>query len=323
MTAPAIATDRYAALLDPWVKDEVLRGNEEATAKRYAGCVQRFLAHAHEERGTAPFDVDDDDLRGFLQHLKDDLDRAPNTILNHFSALRSFYKFHVLDGAIDRHPVTEHFRERYLRQFQEARQRQRQRPQRRAPTNDELRRMVQAAAGARDRALLLVLAKTGLRRNELVQLDQDRINLASLELRTHEHKKRSNTRVFFDEEARIALQRWLDLRDGRAHPDEAAVFVSNQGTRLQRQGVYRAVVDAATRAGVHDADADRGDRITPHSLRHFFTSTLLNADVNRSYVKWLRGDARREAADLYHHIEPEQVQQAYRAAMPSLGLYGV
>jgi hypothetical protein len=42
--------------------------------------------------------------------------------------------------------------------------------------------------------------------------------------------------------------------------------------------------------------------------------------MNREYVQWLRGDALREAIDIYNHIAPEDVGKSYLAHIPQLGV---
>ena len=41
--------------------------------------------------------------------------------------------------------------------------------------------------------------------------------------------------------------------------------------------------------------------------------------MDREYVKELRGDARKDAVDIYNHISKEKLREAYLAAMPSSG----
>jgi integrase/recombinase XerD len=40
----------------------------------------------------------------------------------------------------------------------------------------------------------------------------------------------------------------------------------------------------------------------------------------REYVKELRGDARNEAIDIYHHIDREDLRWKYLACIPQLGI---
>ncbi len=55
-------------------------------------------------------------------------------------------------------------------------------------------------------------------------------------------------------------------------------------------------------------------------MRHCFTTYLLQNKMDRDFVQELRGDARRSAVDIYNHIDPEKLREAYLAAMPQFGL---
>ncbi len=42
--------------------------------------------------------------------------------------------------------------------------------------------------------------------------------------------------------------------------------------------------------------------------------------MRREYVQWLRGDAIREAVDIYFHVDPVDVRRSYLASIPQLGI---
>jgi integrase/recombinase XerD len=42
--------------------------------------------------------------------------------------------------------------------------------------------------------------------------------------------------------------------------------------------------------------------------------------LRREYLKELRGDARKEAVDIYDHIDKKELRRAYLAAVPLLGI---
>jgi integrase/recombinase XerD len=62
------------------------------------------------------------------------------------------------------------------------------------------------------------------------------------------------------------------------------------------------------------------DHFSPHCARHWNTTHLLRAGMKREYVQWLRGDAIKEAVDIYFHVDPKDVQEAYLASIPQLGI---
>lgn len=50
------------------------------------------------------------------------------------------------------------------------------------------------------------------------------------------------------------------------------------------------------------------------------TTFLREGGMAREYVQELRGDARKDAMDLYNHIPKQNLREAYLAAMPQFGL---
>jgi integrase/recombinase XerD len=205
---------------------------------------------------------------------------------------------------------------RYLRNYKDEIQ------ERQLISVEDAGRMVRATIDTRDRAILLVFLKTGIRRNELITLDLEDLDLEGMSLVLKPTAKRSNRKVFFDDETRRALVRWLKSREMRYKKgDHSALFISAKGTRLQSTGVDTLVREAAMRVGLYDKNSTKlDDKFTPHCCRHWNATFLLRAGMPREFVKWLRGEAMREAIDIYNHINPEDVRRSYLARIPQLGI---
>jgi len=216
---------------------------------------------------------------------------------------------------IEKNPIP-YIRAKYLKSYKdEVRQRQ-------LIGVEDAAKMVRATIDTRDKAILLVFLKTGIRLNELISLDLEDLDLMGGKLILKPTAKRSNRIVFFDEETSRALSRWLKSRELRFKKgDHQALFISSKGTRLQTSGVDKLVREAAMRIGLHNHDSEKlEEKFTPHACRHWNTTQLLRAGMRREYVQWLRGDAIKEAVDIYFHVDPEDVRRAYLAAVPQLGI---
>jgi integrase/recombinase XerD len=97
--------------------------------------------------------------------------------------------------------------------------------------------------------------------------------------------------------------------------------VNNDGGRLNRNGVYLAVTKAAERMGLHNPNSDRTeDHFSPHCCRHWFTTHLRRAGMPREFIQELRGDVRKEAIDIYDHIDKKELRESYLAHIPQLGI---
>ena len=181
--------------------------------------------------------------------------------------------------------------------------------------------MVASTIDTRNRAILLLLFKTGIRRNELVTLDINDVDLEEQVVILKPTGKRSNRTVFFDDEAGRALARWLKSRELRCKKDPKALFLNNLGLRLSNGGVDTVVREAAMRVSLHDQKSDRlEDKFTPHCCRYWFTTHLRRKGMPREFIQELRGDVRREAIDTYDIIDEKELRESYLARMPKLGI---
>lgn len=137
-----------------------------------------------------------------------------------------------------------------------------------------------------------------------------------------ETAKRSNRIVFFDEETARILKRWLAARQIRFRKSgEKALFISNKGTRLQTSSVDVLVRTAGMRVVLHDSCSKKlEDKFTPHCCRHWFTTHLRRSGMPREFIQELRGDVRRDAIDIYDHIEKDELKESYLSHIPQLGI---
>ena len=104
------------------------------------------------------------------------------------------------------------------------------------------------------------------------------------------------------------LRRWLKLRKVRNKKDLKALFLNSEGNRLDRGGILRLVGQAAERVGLLDPESARmEDHFSPHCARHWNTTYLLRAGMKREYVQWLRGDAIKDAVDIYFNAASRRI----------------
>jgi len=302
--------------IESFLADCELRGMTPGSVRSYQSCMRcwsRFLA----ERGMLA-DTGRENIEHFLHHLRVERGYSQATMENYFATLSSFFKFLIYRDLIPHNPALA-VRERYLRSYKQnggnggvAR---------RVPTTEELGALVRSIINPRDRAIVVLLAKTGVRRAELIAMDMDDIDWGegSITLKPT-FAKRSNRIVFFDEECTRVLRRWVNVRT-KLGTKSPALFVGVDGTRLRRHGVYDTVVKYAERSGLHNPTSDkREERFGPHSLRYYFTHILLQAGMRREMVQELRGDERREAIDIYDRIPRRDLREAYLAHMVQLGV---
>ncbi len=302
-------------LIDRFCKDCKLRGMTEESIRRYRSSLLIFSDYLA-TRNIGLDEIDTQTLRDFLQYIKFEKGVKHKTVENYFSALSTFYDYLAFDNVFNTNIVLP-FRKRYLRRYKDGYDD----PERKLLSVNEMSRLVNSMMDPRDKAAAVLLAKTGMRRGELLRIDVEDVNWEDYSITLKPTPKRSNRTVFFDDECAVVLRRWLKVRE-KLNPKTKALFLSYQTLdRLSRNGLWTAVVKYAKKLGFHNPDSERlEDHFGPHCFRHWFTTWLLRNGMPREYVKELRGDRRNEAIDLYHHIDRQDLRRAYLACIPKLGI---
>jgi integrase/recombinase XerD len=305
-------------LLNLFVEDCHVRGLADETIRRYKSMVKQFLKFI-KDLNVQPVDVDKHVLQGYISSRRSN-GVDSKTLENELSGVSSFYGFLAFEDYVRKNSVPE-VRKRYLTPYKNETEGDVESP-RKLISVEQMSMLINSVVDARDKAVLTLLAKTGLRRGELISLNVTDIDWAgqSITLQRKQFKKRSGRLVLFDDETSRVLQRWLRQRENM-QPRTPALFIGERGDRLERNGVYSMVTKYAENVGLHDSKSPKvEDHFSPHCFRHWFTTHLRRAGMDREFIKALRGDRRREAIDIYDRIDPEELRRAYLAFIPQLGL---
>jgi integrase/recombinase XerD len=280
------------------------------------GYITKIFKTYLENRGAKFQDVDKDHLTGFIEYLRIEKGLSGKTVENYFAILSTFYDYLTFEGLTPSNPVLS-IRRRYLRRYKDNGSAQ----ERKLISVEEMARIINSEMDIRNKAIITLFAKTGIRRNELITLDVDDIDLVDMKIRLKPTAKRTNRIVFYDAEAAFILRRWLRARESQNKKNIKALFLNANGDRLDRGGILLLVRQAAKRVGLHNPDSDRmEDHFSPHCCRHWFTTHLRRAGMSREFIQELRGDMRKEAIDIYDHIDKKELRESYLAHIPQLGV---
>lgn len=162
----------------------------------------------------------------------------------------------------------------------------------------------------RDAALVVTLAKTGLRIGEAVALSWGNLHLRSTDGRppavfVRRGKGGKPRLVLIGDEFRRELRAWRQAADARgiSTEPEAPVFPSQRGGALTVSGAERIVGKAMRRAGVQG-------RRNPHRLRHSYASRLYRESRDLRLVQKLLGHSRPDTTAIYAGIFDEDAREA-------------
>jgi integrase/recombinase XerD len=300
--------------MESYLQDCRIRGMSPRSLPGYKSALKIFGLYLT-SIGVESIAVNKDVLRGFLEHSRE-RGLSQRTLELTFSVLSSFYEYLVFEGRISSNPVLA-VRKRYLKCYKDNGDGH----ERQLISIEDMARMINSTIDIRDKAIITLLAKTGIRRNELISLDASDVDFIENRIRLKPTAKRTNRTLFIDDECSFLLRRWFKVRDGVNKRKSPSLFLSTWGNRISRNDVYLAVTKAAERIDLHNPDSERmEDHFSPHCCRHWFTTHLRRAGMRREFIQELRGDSRKEAIDIYDHIDLKELKEAYLACIPQLGI---
>jgi len=177
---------------------------------------------------------------------------------------------------------------------------------------DELMQMPDETTliGRRDRAILELFYATGIRLNELAGLNIGSVNPQEKLLRVL-GKGNKERIVPFGKSAKNALESYLKKR-GKSwvSPQETPLFTGRSEKRIavrtiqQRVNIYlKAVLGGRTGA-------------SPHTLRHTFSTHLLENDADIRSIQELLGHSSISSTQIYTKVNPKKMKDIYTNAHP-------
>lgn len=162
----------------------------------------------------------------------------------------------------------------------------------------------------RDRALFEIAYASGLRAEELVNLDVGSVGFDDEELRVE--GKGSKTRIVPTGEAALAaVARYLERGRGALSrgDDDPALFLSKSGRRLSTSDVRRRLRVWARHAAIQGG-------VSPHALRHSFATHLLDGGADLRAIQELLGHASISTTQVYTRVESARLKSAYAKSHP-------
>lgn len=134
--------------------------------------------------------------------------------------------------------------------------------------------------GARDQAIFYTLLDSGLRANELLNVDLEDLNPVTGEVLIRDGKGHKPRSVFIGTKTRKAIRKYLMMR---TNPQSPALFLTDERERMTYSGLRMMVTRRAKLAGVKPPSL--------HSFRRSFAITMLRAGVDIFSLQRLMGHA--------------------------------
>lgn len=245
--------------------------------------------------------VDSDVIRDWMESMMDKGNNA-TSINRRLSALRSFFRFALAHELVDKDPahgISGPKKGKRLPQFLKENEIDLLlKPEMWKDTYDDVRA----------RTIIMTFYETGIRLSELIGLDDSSVSFINREIKVT--GKRDKQRIIpFGEELESTLREYMALRDRQIPKVSDALFLTEQGERMNRAKVRYEVKKNLSRV------CTLKER-TPHVLRHTFATAMLNHHAGLESLKKLLGHASLSTTEIYTHTTFEQLKQVYNDAHP-------
>ena len=176
----------------------------------------------------------------------------------------------------------------------------------RAMDPDDVDRLLKVKASVRDRAMIVLLLRTGMRIGELLRTRVRDVNMEEQKILIYEGEKNQRGRaVYFSADAKTALEFWMKERTKIYE----LLFYGYKGRPLSYQASRMMFVKYLDQAGL----SHKG--YTLHCLRHTYATDLINARMPLECLEKLMGHSRLGVTRRYAMLTDKTREEEYFKAM--------
>jgi integrase/recombinase XerD len=284
------------AHIEQYLREKYRHNCSLSTVSNALRCIECFGIYMN-KAGKAHFEeIDRRDLGAFIEH-EQDRGLAATSVRNCFDNLKVFLRFLAERGVVR----AEVLLKRIILKVPSSLPR--------AMEFDDEQQLLSVIDEARDRAMILVLLRTGMRIGELLNTLVSDINIKERRIDIWEaQKNRVGRVVYLSGDAVSALKGWFKKREaGRDF-----VFYGRGNTALSYSAARIRFMKYIDKAGL----SHKG--YTLHCLRHTNASELLNAGMPLECVKELLGHSSVEMTRRYAKLTNRTREKEYFKAMEKI-----
>lgn len=275
---------------------EVERNLSPNTRGAYQFDLQKFKEHLIRIQGTEPqvTRVDTQHIKDYLGYLQSQRGYKSTTLSRAIASIRVFFEYCVQQKYIESSPATYIHNPKLPKKL---------------PIyllESEFKKLLAAPDPSdrncvRDYAILVTLGFTGMRRQELVGLDLESIDLERRQIKVF-GKGAKERLIPLNQFVINAVNGYLDVRIATGDPK--GLFLNNRGQRLTGRSILNIVKKYVRKAGIGKA------KISPHKLRHTFATLLHLNEVDILEIKSLLGHASITSTQIYTHTNTTKLRSA-------------
>jgi integrase/recombinase XerD len=232
-------------------------------------------------------------LEAFIEH-EQDRGLKPVSVRGRLASVKAFLRYLIEEGVVRHEVLSKNVSVKVPDAL----------PRAMAP--DDVRQLLSVIDDTRNRAMVLMLLRTGMRIGEFLALRIQEIDLSEQKVFIHEARKTGAGRVvYFSSDAKDALVAWLEQKD----PREDVLAYGKKYESITYAAARAMFVGYLKKAGL----LHKG--YTLHCLRHTFASELLNAGMRLETLQPLLGHTSLEVTRRYARLTDKTREEEYFRAM--------
>lgn len=250
------------------------------------------------------FNIDDKVARGWLVYLLEE-GVGERSVNRKLSAIKSFYRFLIKQGAIDCSPL----------QSVKVLKTPKRTPSFVRKSEMDLLLLENVFEdnyeGLRDKLIIHLLYFTGMRLSELINLKESDVGEDVLKVLGKRSKERY---IPLTKSLTGLIKKYKKAKEtsGFYKENDFFLLLTDKGDKLYEKFVFRKV---KYYLGLITTQKDK----SPHVLRHTFATQMLNAGADLNAIKEILGHADLSATQVYTHNSIEKLKGIYKQAHPRSG----
>ena len=278
---------------EQYLRDQYRRGCRPNTMRGNAKGIELFLSFVTKTGRTGLDQIGREDLYGFIEY-EQDRGLKPRSVDTRLKSVKAFLRFLIDQELVDHRVLTRRISVKVPDSLP------------RAMDPDDVKGLLSVIRHVRNRAMILVLLRTGMRIGELLGTKVCDVNLKERRIEIYEAEKNQVGRVvYLSDDALSALGQWFEKRDR----NKELVFHAQGRDTMTYQTARVIFKKYLVKAEI----AHKG--YTLHCLRHTCASELLNAGMRLECLQQLLGHSSVEMTRRYARLTDKTREEEYFKAM--------
>ena len=238
-------------------------------------------------------DLDTKDIKKYLNHLNE----SDRSLAHAITALKSFYKFLIINKKIEINPMTLISPPKLSKKIPKVLN---------VNEIDKLLNIkLENEFDYRNKAMLELMYACGLRVSEIIELKMTDLDLVNNVVKVF--GKGSKERIipigdYATEALKIYIEHYRNIL--LKNKISEYLFINNQGNKISRVGFFKMLKKLALEEGI------KRD-FSPHTLRHSFATHLLDNGADLRSIQELLGHESISTTQIYTHVSKENIRKDY------------